>query len=187
MPEPAADFMRLIRRRVPALSPTDLRASLTRVRLAVDYPVVQLSASSPGEAAHTCRGDRIAQGTAIHGGPGQSTPWRGITLGELIASGAIRPPLEIETAYKGHRLTGRIEADGMVTWSGTQFESLSHAGGMARKSIVGAPEGRPYPPTNGWTFWRYRGADGSLRFIDELRRDFHERKVVDLQARRPPA
>jgi hypothetical protein len=30
------------------------------------------------------------------------------------------------------------------------------AGGMARKSMIGAPEGRPYPQTNGWTFWQFR-------------------------------
>jgi hypothetical protein len=56
-----------------------------------------------------------------------------------------------------------------VTWNGTTYDSLSIAGGMARKSIVGAPAGREYPPTNGWTFWRFRESDGHLALIDVLR------------------
>ena len=35
--------------------------------------------------------------------------------------------------------------------------------------IVGAPPGREYPQTNGWTFWRFRDADGNLAFVDALR------------------
>ena len=49
---------------------------------------------------------------------------------------------------------------------------------MARKSVVGEKPGRPYPQTNGWTFWEYRAQDGSRRLIDALRRELHERKVV---------
>jgi hypothetical protein len=58
---------------------------------------------------------------------------------------------------------------GPVTWNGATYDSLSTAGGMARKSIVGAPPGREYPQTNGWTFWRFRDTDGHLAFVDALR------------------
>jgi hypothetical protein len=102
---------------------------------------------------------------------------------DLISHGLITPPFDIETRYKGQLLSAVIEADGSVTWSGGRYESLSLAGGMARKSIVGAPPGRDYPPTNGWTFWRYRREDGTLRPIDGLRRELYERKVVDLDRR----
>jgi len=34
---------------------------------------------------------------------------------------------------------------------------------------VGAPPGREYPQTNGWTFWRFKDADGRLAFVDALR------------------
>ena len=64
-----------------------------------------------------------------------------------------------------------------MTWDGTRFKSLSLAGGMARKSIVGAPPGREYPQTNGWTFWRFRDTDGRLAFVDVLRqRNFGEKR-----------
>ena len=97
------------------------------------------------------------------------TPWRHVTLQDLISSGTVRLPLDIETTYKWQQLTARIEADGNVTWNGTTYDSLSVAGGMARKSIVGTLSGREYPPTNGWTFWRFQDSDGRLAFIDVLR------------------
>ena len=97
------------------------------------------------------------------------TPWRHVTLKDLISSGTITLPLDLETTYKGHKLAARIEADLTVTWNGTTYDSLSIAGGMARKSIVGAPPGREYPQTNGWTFWRFRDTDGNLAFVDALR------------------
>jgi len=55
---------------------------------------------------------------------------------------------------------------------------------MARKSIVGSPPGRDYPQTNGWTFWQYRRTDGALHQLDDVRRQFHERKVVLIPAGR---
>jgi hypothetical protein len=55
---------------------------------------------------------------------------------------------------------------------------------MARKTIMGETPGRAYPQTNGWTFWEFRASDGSLRPLDTLRRELHERKVVSLEGRR---
>jgi hypothetical protein len=49
---------------------------------------------------------------------------------------------------------------------------------VARRSIIGSTPGRDYPQTNSWTFWQYRRADGTLGLLDELRREFHERKVL---------
>ena len=49
---------------------------------------------------------------------------------------------------------------------------------MARKSVIGAPAGRPYPQTNGWTFWMYSDGDsGDLREIDLLRAGKVEQQV----------
>jgi hypothetical protein len=175
--EAPKDFMRLIRKRLPSLAPADIRASLARALVTIDYPVLlpteapQTEASKPPEPVADQKPPRRA---------GEKTPWRSVTLRDLIASGLIRPPFDIETPYKGHVLTARIETDGGFTWGGTRYDSLSLAGGMARKSIVGAPPGREYPPTNGWTFWRYRRADGTLGPLDELRRELYERKVVNL-------
>jgi hypothetical protein len=44
---------------------------------------------------------------------------------------------------------------------------------MAQKSVIGSPDDRPCPPTNGWQFWRYRDAEsGDLRKIDSIRQGF---------------
>ncbi len=66
-------------------------------------------------------------------------------------------------------------------FAGQPYDSVSMAGGMARKSIVGSPSGRDYPQTNGWTFWQYRRTDGARHPLDDLRRQLHERKVIPLR------
>jgi hypothetical protein len=115
---------------------------------------------------------------------GDGTPWRGVSLGQLIDAGIVRVPLDLEHRYRGAHLTARIEAPDRIVFAGQAYDSLSTAGGMARKSVVGSPQGRAYPQTNGWTFWAYRTADGALHQLDDLRRQFHEQKVVPMSAAR---
>ncbi len=167
------DFVNLVRKRVPALSTAEVRQSLGRATLSLDYGTLKLAPTLPvGAKAPVSPPATVPPAVKDVGdkdpGP-DKTPWRHVTLKDLIASGTIALPLDIETTYKGHQLTARIETDGTVTWSGTSYGSISMAGAMARKSIVGAPPGREFQPTNGWTFWRFRDADGSLAFVDVLR------------------
>ena len=96
-----------------------------------------------------------------------------MTLTDLISSGTVALPLDLETTYKGQKLSARIEADGPVSWNGAMYRSLSVVGGMARTSIVGAPPERGHLPTNGWTFWRFRNAGGGLVLLDVLRQWHH--------------
>ena len=168
--EPASDFLRLIRRRVSALSLADVRQSLGRATLSLDYRAAQPALTPP--AGRKTPVPPVAGATAVpieQSADSDKTPWRHVTLADLISSGTVRLPLDIEATYKGHQFTARIEADGNVTWNGTTYDSLSVAGGMARKSIVGTLSGREYPPTNGWTFWRLKDSDGRLAFVDVLR------------------
>ncbi len=156
------DFVNLVRKRVPALSPAEVRQSLGRSTLSLNYGTLKPPPTPPPTPPVVNDvGDKDPGLTRRRGGH--------VTLKDLIASGTIVLPLDIETTYKGHQLTARIEADGTVTWNGSAFDSLSTAAGMARKSIVGAPPGHEYPQTNGWTFWRFRDADGRLAFVDVLR------------------
>lgn len=115
---------------------------------------------------------------------GEATPWRLITLAQLIEAGLVRVPLEIERRYRGVVLGARIETAQRIVVGTTAFDSLSTAGGMARKAVPGAPTRQPHPQTNGWTFWEYRAADGTRRQLDTLRRELHERKIVRLDGRR---
>jgi hypothetical protein len=92
-----------------------------------------------------------------------------VSVQDLIAAGLITPPLHLEKTYRGRRATARIEDDGHVTYEGKTFDSLPVAAGIARASVIGAPPGRKYPQTNGWTFWRFKDADGQLKPVDCLR------------------
>ena len=71
-----------------------------------------------------------------------------------------------------------------IVFNGVAYDSLSTAGGVARKSVAGSFPGREIPQTNGWTFWQCRGADGHLVTLDDLRHELFGRKVVNLSENR---
>jgi hypothetical protein len=153
------------------------------VRTTFDFQVVATPVVEPSEMrreratapdGRRCRTEPPPRQT------GDGTPWRHVTLAQLINAGLVRVPLDIEHRYRGTQLKARIEQASRIVFDGRAYDSLSTAGGVARKSIVGSPPGRVFPQTNGWTFWQFRSPDGTLRVLDELRREFHERKVVSL-------
>ena len=182
-PEPDPAVVRLVHGRLPSLSRADVRSSLGRLRPTFDFPVVaprparvaQVPAARPTAPAATWAGP--AEPTPA---VGEGTPWRGVTLGQLIDAGLLRVPLEISRHYRGTDLAARIESADRIVFDGAAYDSLSTAGGMARLSVVGPTSGRSYPQTNGWTFWQYRAGDGTLHPLDELRRVLFERKVVSI-------
>jgi hypothetical protein len=136
----------VIQRKASALSAADIRASLKRARIRIDFPPVP---------------------------PPPSPPPHEPTLENLIAAGLIRPTLELERDYKGVHLVALIQQNGKVEFAGEQYDSLSTAAGMARKTVIGSPPDRPYPQTNGWTFWQYRDKEtGELREMDYLRQQY---------------
>ena len=51
---------------------------------------------------------------------------------------------------------------------------------MARKSVIGASTGRPYPQTNGWMFWMYSDDGGALVEIDRLRQNYLAQKKLKI-------
>jgi hypothetical protein len=185
-PEPDPALVRLIRSRAQALSPADVRSSLGRLQTTFDFPVV--ASATAGSVAPVAKpvatskapSPKPASPTGKVGG----TPWRGVSLGQLITAGLVRVPLTIQHRYRGTALTARIEDATRIEFEGVAYDSLSTAGGMARRSVAGPFKGPATPQTNGWTFWQMRTADGSLRKLDDLRREFHERKVVSLPTRR---
>jgi hypothetical protein len=174
--------VRLIRAKAAALSPSQVRASLGRLRTTFDFPVVATPTAERVEQPREPKPARGRPGTtsASVEKTGGGTPWRGVTLGQLITAGLVRVPLDLEHRYHGTQLTARIEDAGRIVFNGSAYDSLSTAGGMARKSVAGPLKGPAVPQTNGWTFWQYRRTDGTLGLLDELRRELHERKVVSL-------
>lgn len=93
----------------------------------------------------------------------------GISLADLISAGLITPPLAIFKIYRGRRFTARIALDGSIVFRGKSYESLSAAAGTARKELIDTPRGFDYPPTNGWTFWRFVDSSGRTRTLASLR------------------
>lgn len=185
-PEPDSSLVRLIRSRVAGLGPAEVRSSLGRLRASFDFPVAHAPAA-PAPTASSEQTDVPAQPPAAAPGPakvGDGTPWRGVSLAQLIDAGLVRLPFDLEHRYRGVLLVARIDAADRIVFAGQPYDSLSTAGAMARKSVVGAPPGRPYPQTNGWTFWEYRTGDGTLHQVDVLRRQLHDRKVISMSAGR---
>lgn len=164
-PEPSADFVRLIRKRVPALPPADIKAGLERLEFRFDFPG-PLVAPAPKAAD-------VPKPLAAE--KGARTPWHAVTLTDLLGAGLLAPPVELTKTYKKQLLTARLEADGQVSFGGARYESLSTAAGRARRSVLGPdPGGRPYPQTNGWTFWRFQDVEGQWRELDVLRQRYYE-------------
>ncbi len=173
-PDPDPAFVRFVRNRLPKLSPAEVRAGLTRLRVRLDFPAVPAAVPSPPSPPDEEPDQRRRES---HDEPasawGAGTPWRIVTLQDLIGVGLVQLPLELQKTYKGHSLVGRITADGRVSWQGREYDSLSTAAGAARASIIGSRPGRKYPQTNGWTFWEFVDADGQRKPLDVLRQRYH--------------
>ena len=157
-PDPDGSVVRLLRKRIGSLSSREIRASLQRAQIQVDFPVMPTP-----EAGLRLVGKK-------RGSRKTSSQRSAVRLTDLISSGLLRPPLDLEREYKDHHLRARIETDGSVTWGGKRFSSLSMAGGAARASVIGTRQGGKVPSTSGWTFWRYRDESGKLQEVETLRR-----------------
>ena len=152
---------RLVNKRSSELSIGDVRESLQRAQLQVHFPVAAPSVS------------QMPSGSGFQAPAPKPALSHGVELQDLISAGLLQPPLSLEKTYKGVQLEATIEADGRVRCVGGACDSLSAAGGMARKSVLGTSPDEPAPPTNGWKFWLYRDvASGKLCAIDDLRRRY---------------
>lgn len=162
---------RSIHKRLPELTLAEIRESLRRASVNVHFPEVSLPA--PTTASATPLTTAQAATTEL------DSPVRiAVEVADLIAAGLIRPPLRLARTYKGVELAATIEQDGRVRFGDGIYDSLSIAAGMARKSVIGAPEGRQYPQTNGWTFWQYRDPEtGRSRVIDDLPKQHLQSRV----------
>lgn len=163
---PDNSAVNFVRKRTKSLSTKDVKASLTRMRIEMDFPQVQFTGT----------GNRTVKPTPPSNGPKKSHVKQDASVQDLIRTGLIHPPLQLEKTYKGQRLTARIEADGTISFGGKSYTALSAAGGMARATIVGTPPGKEYPATNGWDFWQFKDRDGQLREINFLRQQYLREK-----------
>lgn len=92
----------------------------------------------------------------------------GSDLAKLIASAGLGLPLPLHARYRGQVAHATVESDGGITFSGTQYHSLSTAGSAARAQL-GYQGSRGKPATNGWIFWSYTDAEGNAHPLSHLR------------------
>ena len=154
-----AGLIRLLCKKAKGVTPSDVRASLKRAKIRIDFPVPTIA----GVPLSALRGKRQAGAKELGSSPiqlqvGQKARQKieataDATVGDLIHAGLIRTPFQIERDYKGVHLTAVVRQDGKVEFDEQAYDSLSTAAGMARKSVIGASTGRAYPQTNGWKFW----------------------------------
>jgi len=151
-----ASIVRLIQKTTQGIGPKEIRESLKRADIQIDFPVMPVD----GKRVPRKKGTARSASTS-------TTP----TLVDLIKAGRIMPPFALEAEYKGRKFTASIQADGTVLFAGTAYNSLSTAAGMARATVTKQPPGRKYPQTNGWTFWKFRDPEtGRLCSTDVLRK-----------------
>jgi Restriction Enzyme Adenine Methylase Associated len=160
-PEPSAWLVRRLSQQLDGLTAGDIRAALSRARLSLDFPSASGDAPAPRPQPRRT------------GRPGPQG--YGVSLKDMIESGILKPPLELRKTYLGRDLSARVELDGRVTFARETYNSPSVAAGVARASVRGAPAGRKYLQTNGWTFWHFRDSDDEWKELDVLRQRHLER------------
>ena len=182
-PEPDPSLVRLIRSKAESLSPADVRSSLGRLRTTFDFPVAATPTVQPVVPVREARAATSEAAQQVEPPSrklGEGTPWRGVSLDQLISGGLVRLPFDVEHLYRGTNLSARIEGADRIVFEGATYDSLSTAVGVARRSVAGPFPGRDIPQTNGWTFWEHRSPDGRLHPLDDLRRELYENRVASL-------
>jgi len=158
------------------VTPSEARASLKRAKITIDFPLPKVLELSGAPIVPTVTAKPAASATRREAGKKARetmTAMAEATLPNLVAAGFVKPPLELERTYKGVRLTASIQPNGIVSFGSRTSLTLSAAGGIARKSVLGTSPQDPPPATNGWIFWQFRDSKtGKLREIDSLRQEF---------------
>ncbi len=158
---------RLVRKKIPELSRSEIRDSVKRADFRIDFPVIT-GPQWPIKPPIIHKGKKETKKASL-----------GVRLVDLIQADLLKAPLELERTYRKTTLKAIIQADGKVVFGRESYDSLSIAGGMARLSVIGTKSGlkyRDYPSTNGWTFWQYHDPQTrGLKEIDTLRQRFLEK------------
>jgi hypothetical protein len=146
-----------------------VKAALSRARITLDLPPIEVgTASGGGEEAEERTTNERAEEKQVR--QRREPASYGVTLKDLLDAGLVEPGLELRKKYLGTEVTATVEAGGRVRVGSEVFDSLSIAAGAARVAVKGPPpDGRRYYQTNGWTFWEYRDGDGHRHEIQAIR------------------
>jgi len=158
--DPDPSLVRLVKKRLNELSVKDVRDSLRRVQVQLDFPMEPGVVTAAGARARPVR-------------PAQrpSPKMLGVSLGDVIGAGILKPPLRLTRSFKGRDLEAELLADGKVKFQGKDYDSCSKAAAVARSAILGRPMN-----ANGWRFWQYHDEQGNLVYLDAARQRFLKAK-----------
>lgn len=167
--EPDGGLVRVLHKRTKGLSAKEIRASIERANVQVDFPVLM---------------DHAPQGTGKELRTRRSKDDRRppvgleVELGDLIAAGVIEVPFQLEATFKKRRFTATVHGEDEIEVNGARYSSVSTAAGMVRNQVNGPPpDGRKIWHTNGWDFWKYRDPDGRLYPLSRLRTQLDRKKA----------
>jgi hypothetical protein len=113
-----ASLIRLIRKRTPELTPSEIRESLKRADIRIDFPVVSVSSQTLAreevedeETPPVEIVEKTKEGLNTLNIPG-------VKVSDLIRTSLVEPPLMLEKIYKGAHLEAEIQPDGTIPYEG---------------------------------------------------------------------
>src|SRR5215218_5180922 len=127
-----AGLIRLIRKKIPELTPSEIRDSLKRADIHIDFPLVSVSSQPTTSSAKDEEADSAVELIDKEEGP-RTLNIPGVQVVDLIRANLIEPPLKLEKEYKGNHLEAEIQQDGTIVFGGESYKSLSLAAAYARK------------------------------------------------------
>lgn len=157
-------IVRLIKKKAQGIKPSEIRESLKRADIQINFPIMPIDLGPPKKKDKTQKKPRSPKSKVVD---------KSVNIIDLIAKGLINPPFQLVADYRKKRFTATIQANGTIRFGGKTYKSLSTAAGMARSTIKKPPPGRKYPQTNGWIFWKYLDPKtGDLLSLDFLRKKY---------------
>jgi predicted type IV restriction endonuclease len=162
-------LVRLIHRKTVKLSPRDVADSLRRLDIRVDLATIPPESPKPSPPRKAVAA-AVTKATTVEAA-GDPAPKKkahfSASLGDLIASGLLRPPVPLFRKYRGTLLEANLLADGSVEFRGTVYKTCSTAAEVARGTITGRKMN-----TNGWSFWQFRDGEGQTKELIAVRGEY---------------
>jgi hypothetical protein len=157
---PDKGLLRLIRKRVPKLTPKEIVQSLRRLTVRFESPTLVLTTSVKPKA-NTGKRKEAAEKAAR-----TRRAQVNVALADLIAAGLLQVPCRLFRKYKGRQIEASLLPDGKVKFGETVYDSCSTAAEVARGTVTGRRMN-----TNGWSFWQFEEA-GQKQILDVARQKF---------------
>lgn len=165
-PDPA--LVRLLSKRIPSLGASDVRASLTRLRIDLEFPLDTVGDGEPSSASK--RSEKAPRRRKARASSRKAPTARSSTsVADLISAGLLSQGARLEKVYRGVTLEATVLSDGSIDYGGQAFTSPSSAGAAARAKVQGLSPSEKPPATNGWAFWSCTDADGQTVLLQVLR------------------